>query len=168
MFERSDYSTECNDEDDHKLFGISCKSQTSTSMGNSGGMEPLKELQKCHVCRETFDHAGNNINNDTGNCFNLVGDEYLEECNSMDDSCATVMYADWGLDGRQQIQFIRECYQLRSTESDGDRKCFEGASSFIQHKDCYDICTGNGCNNNTDVVNANSKLDENDNPIEIR
>ena len=165
MFEGSNYSTECNDDD---FFGITCKRQTSTSMGNPGGMEPLKELQKCYVCTETFDHAGNRIDNGTGNCFNLVEDEHLEECDSIHDSCETAMYTDWLPDGSQRLTFARKCYQLRSTETDGEKNCFEGASSLIQFKDCYNICTENGCNNNSDVVNANSNLDENGDPIEIR
>ena len=166
MFERSDNSTEC---DDHEFFGRICKRQTSLSMGNPGGMEPLKELQKCYVCTESFDHAGNRINNGTGNCFDLVEDEYLEECGPMDDSCKTAMYTDWLRDGSQQLNFTRKCHQLRSTESDGETNCYDGASiSLIQYKDCFNICTGNGCNNNSDVVNANSKLDENGDPLEIR
>ena len=166
MFEGSNYSTECSNDDG--FFGITCKRQTSTSMGNPGGMEPLKELQKCYVCTESFDHAGNRIDNGTGNCLDLVGDEYLEECDSEDDSCETFMLTDWLRDGSQQLNFTRKCHQLRSTESDGDTNCYEGASSLIQYKDCFNICTGNGCNKNSDVVNANSKLDENGDPIEIR
>ena len=167
MFERSDDSTECFD---HELFGKSCKRQTSTSLGNPGGMEPLKELQKCYVCTESFDHAGNRIDNGPGNCINLVGDEHLEECDSIDDSCETAMYTDWSVDGSQVFQFIRKCYQFGSIVSDGETNCFEGKISHfnIQYKDCHNICTENGCNNNSDVVNANSKLDENGDPIKIR
>ena len=135
---------------------------------NFSNGERVEELQKCHVCTEIIDHAGNTIDDGPGNCFNLVGDEYLEECDPKYDSCASVMFADWYPDGSQEFRFTRKCYQLRQTASDGDTYCFEGSSSVQQFKDCYGICTENGCNNNTDVVNANSKLDENDNPIEIR
>ena len=163
MFERSDDSTECYD---HELYGRSCKRQTSTSMGNPGGMEGA--LQKCYVCAESFDHAGNRIDNGPGNCINLVGDEHLEVCDPTDDSCETIMLTDWSPDGSQILTFTRKCYQLRSTETDGEKNCFEGASSLIQFKDCYNICTENRCNNNSDVFNAYSNLDENGDPIEIR
>ena len=163
IFERSDDATECND---HKLFGRACKRQTSTSMGNPGGMEG--PLQQCYVCNATFDHAGNRIDEGPGNCFNLVGDEHLEECDSIDDSCETAMIMDWLHDGSQAFHLTRKCHKLRQTESDGDTNCYEGQNSYIQFKDCYNICTGNGCNNNSDVVNANSRLDENGDLIEIR
>ena len=127
----------------------------------------VKELQQCYVCTESFDHTGNKIDNGPGNCFNLVGDEYIEECDPIDDSCETVLSADWFLDGTQVHRFTRKC-QRGGSDSDGYTNCVEGASSTIQFKDCYNICTGNGCNNNSDVVNAHSKLDENGDPIEIR
>ena len=127
----------------------------------------VKELQQCYVCTETFDHAGNRINKGQENCFNLVGDEHLEECDSKEDSCETAMYADWSIDGMQVYTFARGCHRGGS-DSDGYTNCVEGGSSIIQYKDCYNICTGNGCNNNSDVINAHSKLDENGDPIEIR
>ena len=61
---------------------------------NFSNGERVEELQKCHVCTEIIDHAGNTIEDGPGNCFNLVGDEYLEECDPKYDSCASVMYAD--------------------------------------------------------------------------
>ena len=129
----------------------------------------VKELQQCYVCRESFDHAGNKIDDGSGNCFNLNGDEYLEKCDSEDVSCETAMYTDWLADGSQVFQFIRKCNQFPPTfESDGETNCYEGQNSHIQFKDCHSICTGNGCNNNSDVVNANSRLDENGDLIEIR
>ena len=161
MFERSDDSIECFD---HDLFGRSCKRQTSTSLGNSGGMEGA--LQKCYVCTEGFDHAGNRLDNGPGNCINLVGDEHLEECDSIHDSCKTAMYTDWLVDGSQSFQFVRKCWKV--AESDGDTNCFEVENSNIQYKDCHNICTENGCNNNSDVLTAHSKLDENGDPIKIR
>ena len=43
MFERTDESTACYDFVDHELYGRWCKRQTSTLMGNPGGMEePLQ------------------------------------------------------------------------------------------------------------------------------
>ena len=131
IFERSDDATECND---HKLFGRACKRQTSTLMGNPGGLEG--PLQQCYVCNETFDHAGNRIDEGPGNCFNLVGDEHLEECDSTEDSCETATYADWHLDGRQTFTFRRKCHKLRSTESDGYTDCFEAENKNAQFKDC--------------------------------
>ena len=128
----------------------------------------VKELQQCYVCNETFDHAGNRIDKGPGNCFNLVGDEYLEECDSINDSCETAIMIDWLLDGSQAFHLTRKCHKLRQTESDGDTNCYEGQNSYIQFKDCYNICTGNGCNNNSDVVNVNSRLDENGDLVEIR
>ena len=127
----------------------------------------VKELQQCYVCREKFDHAGNKIDNwpPEPNCFNLVGDEYLEECDPEDNSCETVLSADWFLDGTQVYTFSRRCKRGGNNDY---TNCIEGASSTNQYKDCYNVCTGNGCNNNLDVVNAHSKLDENGDPIEIR
>ena len=78
------------------------------------------------------------------------------------------MIMDWLHDGSQAFHLTRKCHKLRQTESDGDTNCYEGQNSYIQFKDCYNMCTGNGCNNNSDVVNANSRLDENDDLIEIR
>ena len=165
MFERSDNSTKCVDD---PIIGESCKRQTSTSMGNPGGMEGPP--QQCYVCTETYDHAGNRIDEGPGNCFNLVGDEHLEECDSTEDSCETATYADWHLDGRQTFTFRRKCNKLRSTESNGYTDCFQSFmfNNNAQFKDCWNVCTGNGCNKNSDIVNTYSKLDENGDPIEIR
>ena len=127
----------------------------------------VKELQQCYVCTETFDHAGNRINTGQENCFNLVGDEHLEECDSKEDSCETAMYADWLHDGSQVFQFTRRC-KSGGSHLDGSTNCNKGSSSVIQYKDCFNVCTGNGCNDNLDVAKAHSKLDENGDPIEIR
>ena len=61
-----------------------CKQQCSSSYCNR---EVVKNLQKCFICTEEFDHAGNKIDSGPGNCVTLNGTEYLTDCQPVHDSC---------------------------------------------------------------------------------
>ena len=75
---------------------------------------------------------------------------------------------DWTPEGDQRYAIDRKCHTQNYQSPPVDEiKCSVGTNPAQMTKDCYNICLGDGCNNNREVQSAHTRLDENGDPVEI-
>ena len=150
MFEPSDKPTECQN---LASYGRACKRQTSTSMGNLGGME----LWQCQQCEVEFDHLGNIISGDD-TCFSKP-DDHLADCDvGSAKMCVNNFSADFTFEGKLVYKMKRSCAKTETIED--DETCDETFETAVEngnpelykiHKTCMTVCDGRNCNNNNDI-----------------
>ena len=149
-------------------FAPQCTGDSCYQICNSDACnrDKIRNPVTCHVCNAAFDHMGKELGNYSPECVNIQDDRFLTECALEFDHCESVTKTDWNLEGSQVYLLERRCGKNAMQDQDYTT-CTQAQSGIIEYKDCYNICYGQGCNNNNDVDLQHTKLDENGTPVEL-